>query len=46
MTYDWTNITEKHITNLIKEGYMLLNNNNHEYTDGPSDQFILVKNKN
>jgi hypothetical protein len=45
MTYDWTNITEKHITNLIKEGYVLLNNYNHEYTDGPPDQFILVKNK-
>jgi hypothetical protein len=43
MTYDWTNITENKIINLMKEGYILLKNDNHKYTDGASDQIILVK---
>jgi hypothetical protein len=43
MTYDWINITEDKILNLMKDGYILLKNNNREYTDGASDQFILVK---
>jgi hypothetical protein len=42
MTYDWTNVTENHIKSLMKPGYVLLQNNN--FTDGPSDQFIIVKN--
>jgi hypothetical protein len=46
MNYDWSNITENKIVNLMKDGYILLKNNNNEYTDGASDQFILVKNKN
>ena len=27
----------------MKEGYILLKNDNKKYTDGPPDQFILVK---
>ena len=27
----------------LKEEYILVKNDNHKYTDGPSDQFILVK---
>ncbi len=41
-SYDWRDITEDKIQNLMKPGYTLLKNNN--LTDGPSDQFILVKN--
>lgn len=44
MKYDWTNITENNILNLMKKGYILLKNDNNTYTDGPSDQYILVKN--
>lgn len=43
MTFDWTGITEKHIENLMKKDYILLKNNTKKYTDGPIDQFILVK---
>lgn len=43
MSFDWTNITETNIVNLMKEGYILLKNDNHKYTDGAEDQFILVK---
>ena len=43
MTYDWSDITENKIINLMKDGYILLKNDNHKYTDGASDQFILVK---
>jgi hypothetical protein len=42
MTYDWTNITENNIINLMKNDYILLKND--DYTDGPQDQYILVKN--
>ena len=45
MTYDWSNITENGILNLMKEGYILLNNDNSVFTDGPHDQYILVKPK-
>jgi hypothetical protein len=44
MTYDWSNITESSIMSLMKEGYILLKNDNSIYTDGPNDQYILVKN--
>jgi len=43
MTYDWTNITEKNIVNTMKKGYILLKNENKKYTDGPEDQFIMIK---
>jgi len=43
MTYDWSNITETNILNRIKEGYTILKNDNHKYTDGATDQFILYK---
>jgi hypothetical protein len=46
MTYDWSNITESSIINLIKEEYISLKNDNHKYTNGPQDQLILVKNNN
>ena len=45
MTYDWRNITEGSITNLMKEGYILLKNHCGKYTDGAEDQYILVKQK-
>jgi hypothetical protein len=43
MTYDWTNVTEDNIINLLKNGYILLKNDNGQYTDGPNDQYILAK---
>jgi len=43
MTYDWTDITENSIVNLMKEDYILLANDNHKYTDGATDQYILAK---
>jgi hypothetical protein len=45
MTYDWTNITESSIINLLKEDYILLKNDGGKYTDGAHDQYIIVKNK-
>jgi hypothetical protein len=44
MTYDWNNITENNIIKLMKDEYILLKNDNNIYTDGPEDQYILVKN--
>lgn len=32
------------LINLMKEGYILLKNDNNIYTDGAPDQFILIKN--
>ena len=43
MTYDWTGITKNNIVKLLKDDYILLENNNHIYTDGATDQFILAK---
>lgn len=43
MDFDWSHITDDVITGLMKEGYVLLKNDNQEYTDGPYDQYILVK---
>jgi hypothetical protein len=43
MTYDWTGITVNSIVNLMKNDYILLANDNHKYTDGAVDQFILAK---
>lgn len=43
-SYDWSDITNDKITALIKEGY-LLKTNDDKYTDGPSDQYILFKQK-
>jgi hypothetical protein len=40
--YDWTNITEEKILNMLKPGYVLLKNDIKTYTDGPPDQWILV----
>ena len=45
MTYDWSNITENKIVHLMKDGYILLKNNNGQYTDGSTDQYILAHNK-
>ena len=44
MFYNWTDITNDKIINLMKENYILLKNENHIYTDGAEDQYILVKN--
>ena len=44
MIYDWTGITKNRIENLMKDGYNIIENDNHRYTDGATDQFILVKN--
>lgn len=43
MNYDWSNITENNIMNLMKEEYILLKNDNRKYTDGAPDQFVLCK---
>jgi hypothetical protein len=43
MIYDWTGITVNSIVNLMKNDYILLANDNHKYTDGAVDQFILAK---
>jgi len=43
MTYDWTGITENSIVILMKDDYILLANDNHKYTDGATDQYILAK---
>ena len=43
MNFDWRHITEDSIVKLMKEGYVLLKNDNGIFTDGPHDQFILVK---
>jgi len=45
MIYDWRNITENKIINLMKDDYILLKNDKQKYTDGPEDQIILVKKK-
>lgn len=45
MTYDWTGITKNNIINLMKDDYILLENNNRIYTDGETDQIILAKKK-
>jgi len=42
--YDWTDITEEKIINLMKPGYRLLKNTNFEYIDyHRNDQYILCK---
>ena len=42
--YDWTDITEEKIINLIKPGYVLLKNTNFEYINyHRNDQYILCK---
>lgn len=43
MIYDWRDVTEDKIINLMKPGYILLKNDSHQYTNGASDQFILAK---
>lgn len=43
MTYDWTSITKNNIMAGMKDDYILLANDNHKYTDGATDQFILAK---
>jgi hypothetical protein len=44
MEFDWTNITENNILKMLKNDYILLKNDKKNYTDGPVDQFICVKN--
>jgi len=44
MTYNWSDITEEKIENLVKRNYIIIKNDMHKYLDGPSDRFILVKN--
>jgi len=45
MKYDWSNITEPKIVNLMKEGYVRLKNDYNKYTNGAADQFILYNNE-
>lgn len=45
MLYDWRDITENKIINLMKKDYVLLKNDGQKYTDGAEDQFILCKKK-
>ena len=41
--YDWSDITENEIMRRMKPHYMLLKNTYGIYTNGPADQYILVK---
>ena len=43
MAYDWSEITESKIISVMKQDYILLKNDNSIYTDGPGDQYILIK---
>jgi hypothetical protein len=43
MVYDWRDVTEEKIVAQMKEGYFLLKNVGHQYTDGAEDQIILIK---
>ena len=43
MYYDWRDITEERIYNLMKKDYILLKNTRSELIEGPEDQFILMK---
>jgi hypothetical protein len=45
MSYDWSQITENKIISLMKQDYILLKNDKLMYTDGLSDQYILIKKK-
>ena len=38
-----TGITENKIINSMKDDYILFANDNHKYTDGATDQYILAK---
>lgn len=42
MTYDWRDVTENKIIELMKEKYIILKNDNKAYTKGDVDQFILA----
>jgi hypothetical protein len=44
MNYDWTDITDNKIYELMKDGYIMLKNDNSVFTDQQTDQYILVKN--
>ena len=42
--FDWSDVTEIKIRHLLKEGYVLLKNTDHQFTDHEHlDQYILVK---
>lgn len=43
MNFDWTDITENKIFELM-QNYICFKNDRSEYSDGPQDQYILVKN--
>jgi len=43
MTYNWLDITEEKIKNILKKDYIILKNDSGEYTRGARDQYILVK---
>lgn len=43
MTFNWVDITETKIKDLMKPNYILLKNDNQMFSDGATDQFILVK---
>lgn len=45
MDYDWSDITKDKIKNLMKSDYILLSNEDNEYTDGASDQLVLCPKK-
>lgn len=45
MKYDWTNITDEKIKKLLKDNYVVLNNDNKKYSSGEVDQYILYKRK-
>ena len=43
--YDWTNITEDRVRELMKPGYVLIKNEGGFHSDGPWAQWILVPQK-
>lgn len=42
MNFDWTDITDKKIHELMKDRYIILKNDNSIFTDQQPDQYILV----
>lgn len=45
MKYDWTNITDEKIKKLLKNNYVILNNDYKKYSSGSEDQYILYRKK-
>jgi hypothetical protein len=46
MEFDWTNISNSIIKNLLKDNYCIFTNHIHKFTDGNPDQYICFKKPN